>query len=82
MTQLGDQNSGGDWIVVRQHGIARLAGTMIQATGASALSRRRGDTIIGLAATAAAWQADTEAEVEEPDGTKWSLKITVKDSAQ
>jgi hypothetical protein len=80
MPQQGGQRDGGDGVV--RPGVARLADTAVQMAGVSALSRRRGDTIIGLAATAAAWQADAEAEVEEPDGTKWSLKITVKDPAR
>jgi hypothetical protein len=82
MIQQGGQNGGGDWVVVHQPGVARLAGTAIEAVSASARTRQRGNTMIGLAATAAAWRADAEAEVEEPDGTKWSLKITVKDSVR
>lgn len=82
MAQQGGETGGAEWVVVRRPGIVRLADTAVQAASASALTRRRGDTMIGLAATAAAWGADAEAEVEEPDGAKWSLKITVKNPAR
>jgi hypothetical protein len=82
MIQQGGQIGEGEWVMVRRRGVVHVADTAIQAFSASALARRRSDTMIGLAATAAGWRADAEVEVEEPDGAKWSLKITVKDSTR
>jgi hypothetical protein len=80
MTQQGDQNGRDFWVVVPQPGAARLAGTAIEAVSASALTHHRRDTMVGMTATVAAWRANAEAEVEEPNGGAWSLKFMVKDS--
>lgn len=50
-------------------GLVRLVDSAIRV-------RTRRDAMIGLVATAAALGADAEVRSQEPDGARWSIKIT------
>ena len=80
MAEHGERNTAEEWTVVRRPGVMRLADSVVQAHSASTLTRRRGDTMIALAETLAPWRIGAEVEHAEPDGSKWSLKITVEDT--
>lgn len=57
------------------------AGEHVVSRSATARSRIRGDTMIGLVAAAGAGDVATEVRSEEPDGTRWSV-TTVPGSAR
>jgi hypothetical protein len=76
------QNAVGDWVVVRRPGVVRLADSVVKAHNSAALTRHRGDTMIALAETLAASRVGAEVRSIDPDGAKWSMKITVEDTAQ
>jgi len=69
-----------DWVVVRRPGVVRLADSVVKACDSATMTRRRGDTMIALARTLAGSRVGAEVEAEDPDGARWSLKITVADT--
>ncbi|WP_406631926.1 hypothetical protein [Amycolatopsis sp. WGS_07] len=71
-----------EWVVVRRPGIVRLAGAAIRARGAVTQARHRGDTMIALAETLAASRMGAEICSLDPDGARWSMKITAEDAAR
>ena len=77
---MTEQYPTGDWAVIRRPGVVRLADSVVRAHSASAQSRRRGDTMIALAETLASSRVGAEICSAEPDGSKWSMKITVEGS--
>ncbi|ATY11104.1 hypothetical protein CU254_11960 [Amycolatopsis sp. AA4] len=82
MTNHGEPASGEEWVVVRRPGIVRLADSALRARIASARARRRGDTMIGLVATAARAGANAKVHSHEPDGAKWTVTVIAKGTAR
>lgn len=82
MTMQGDGFGEGEHVVVRRPGLVRLAGLAIRATSATTRSQVRGDTMIRVVEAAGACGMDTEIHSEEPDGTHWSIKTTVREPAR
>ncbi|MGW7538590.1 hypothetical protein [Amycolatopsis sp. NPDC054798] len=82
MTKQGEQGSSEEWVVVRRPGLIRLADSALRARIASARARRRGDTMIGLVATAARAGANAKVQSHEPDGARWSMTVIAKDTGR
>jgi hypothetical protein len=72
----------GEQVVVRRPGVVRLADSVVRARSASTQTRLRGDTMIALAETLAASQVGAEIRMNDPDGARWSMKITAEDPAR